>query len=101
MKTSDRIVAQRKRRSFQMSRLSMFAAAAVLSALTAIPVAFAKEHHHVRKAPRYISMVRPSRGYILQGWAYAAPRLPVHNNDTPSYNDPSKFGGPTALPVTR
>lgn len=84
-----------------MSRLSIFAAAVVLSALTATPVAFAKGYHHVRKAPRYVSIVRHSQGYALQGWAYAAPRLPVHNNDTPSYNDPSKFGGSTALPVTR
>lgn len=25
--------------------------------------------------------------------AYAAPRPPISYNDTPSYNDPSKFGG--------
>jgi hypothetical protein len=25
--------------------------------------------------------------------AYAAPRPPIYDNDTPSYNDPSKFGG--------
>jgi hypothetical protein len=37
-----------------MSRLSIFAAAAVLSALTATPAAFAREHHHVRKAAQYI-----------------------------------------------
>jgi hypothetical protein len=35
-----------------------------------------------------------------QGWAYAAPRPPVHYGDTPSYNDPSKFGGSAALPAT-
>jgi hypothetical protein len=34
------------------------------------------------------------------GWAYAAPRPPVNYNDTPSYDDPSKFGGGTALPAT-
>jgi hypothetical protein len=38
-----------------MSRLSIFAGAAVLLALTATPVAFAKEHHHVRKAPQFAS----------------------------------------------
>ena len=75
-----------------MSRLSVLAAAAVLSALTTTPVAFAKEHHHVRKAPQYISTV--------PGWAYAGPRASVHYDDTPSYNDPSKFGGGEALPVT-
>ena len=76
-----------------MSRLSVFAAAAVLSTLATTPVAFAKEHHHVRKAPQYISTV--------PGWAYAGPRASVHYDDTPSYNDPSKFGGGEALPVTR
>jgi hypothetical protein len=34
------------------------------------------------------------------GWAYAAPRSPVHYDDTPSYNDPSKWGGSAALPAT-
>jgi hypothetical protein len=34
------------------------------------------------------------------GWAYAAPTPPVAYNDTPSYDDPSKFGGGTALPAT-
>jgi hypothetical protein len=44
---------------------------------------------------RHQVIVRPS-----QGWAYAAPRPPVDYDDTPSYNDPSKFGGGTALPAT-
>ena len=61
-----------------MSRLSIFAAAAVLSALTATPVAFTKEHHNVRKAPQYINIVRPSQGYAIPRWSYAAPRPPVH-----------------------
>ena len=30
--------------------------------------------------------------YAVPGWAYAAPRSPVHYDDTPSYNDPSKSG---------
>lgn len=84
-----------------MSRLSIFAAAAVLSALTATPVAFAKEHQHVRKAPQHINIVRPSQGYAIPRWSEAAPRPPVHRDAPPSYNDPSKFGGSTALPVTR
>jgi hypothetical protein len=44
---------------------------------------------------RHHVFVRPSLG-----WAYAAPRPPVNYDDTPSYNDPSKFGGSTALPAT-
>jgi hypothetical protein len=82
-----------------MYRLSIVAAAAVLSALTATPVAFAKERDHVRKAPQYINIVRPSQGYVILRWSYAAARPPVHHDATPSYNDPSKFGGGTALPV--
>jgi hypothetical protein len=35
-----------------------------------------------------------------EAWAYAAPRPPVHYDDTPSYNDPSKYGGSAALPAT-
>jgi hypothetical protein len=50
--------------------------------------------HH--SEPRHV-IVRPSQGYADPGWAYAAPRPPVHYDDTPSYNDPSKFGGGTAL----
>jgi hypothetical protein len=48
--------------------------------------------------------VHHSRDYVIvrpsQGWAYAAPPPPVHYDDTPSYNDPSKFGGSAALPAT-
>jgi hypothetical protein len=29
----------------------------------------------------------------IPGRAYAPPRPPVHYDDTPSYDDPSKFGG--------
>jgi len=47
--------------------------------------------HH----PRYHVMVHSD-----QGWAYAAPRPSVHYDDTPSYNDPSKYGGSAALPAT-
>jgi hypothetical protein len=67
-----------------MSHLSVFAAGAILLALATTPVASAKEHHHVLKAPQYLS---------LPGWAYARPRPSIHYyHDTPSYNDPSKNG---------
>lgn len=49
-------------------------------------------HHHLRHV-----IVHPSRGYAVPGWTYAAPRPPVHYDDTPSYNDASKFGGDAAL----
>jgi len=50
--------------------------------------------HHSRNV-----IVRSSHGYAVPGWAYAAPQPPIHYDDTPSYDDPSKFGGGTALPV--
>jgi len=52
--------------------------------------------HHSRHV-----IVRPSQGYAIPGWAYAAPQPPLRYDDTPSYDDPSKFGGDPALPVTR
>jgi hypothetical protein len=44
---------------------------------------------------RHHVVVRPS-----ESWAYAAPRPTVHYNDTPSYDDPSKYGGSAALSAT-
>ncbi|WP_157450421.1 hypothetical protein [Bradyrhizobium sp. ARR65] len=75
-----------------MFGLSIFAAAAVPSVLTATPVDLAKEHHRVRKAPQHINIVIPR-------WSYAALRPLVHHDASPIYDDPSKFGGPTALAV--
>jgi hypothetical protein len=47
--------------------------------------------------------VHHSRHHVIvlpsQSWAYAAPRPPLYYDDTPSYNDPSKFGGSAALPA--
>jgi hypothetical protein len=40
-----------------------------------------------------------TQGLAVPGWAYGPSRSPVHYDDTPSYNDPSKFGGDTALGV--
>jgi len=51
--------------------------------------------HHSRHV-----IVYPSQGDAVPGWAYAAPRPAARYDDTPSYDDPSKFGGGTALPVT-
>jgi len=49
----------------------------------AATVHHSRTHHHV---------AAPS-------WVYAPPRPQVHYDDTPSYDDPSKFGGSEALPV--
>jgi hypothetical protein len=46
--------------------------------------------------PRHV-IVRPDQAYSVPGWAYEPVRPPVHDDDTPSYDDPSKFGGGTAL----
>jgi hypothetical protein len=35
----------------------------------------------------------------VPGPAYAPPRSTAQYDDTPSYNDPSKFGGSTELPI--
>jgi hypothetical protein len=53
-------------------------------------------HHTI---PRHHVIVRPSQGwgYAVPRWAYAAPPPTVHYEA--SYNDPSKFGGSTALPI--
>jgi hypothetical protein len=60
----------------------------------------APAHHTIR---RHRVIVRPSQrfpGYAVPGSAYDAASPPAdHYHDTPSYNDPSKFGGSTALPV--
>jgi hypothetical protein len=48
--------------------------------------------HHSRHV-----IVRPGQYYVVPDRAYAAVRPPVHYDDTPSYDDPSKFGGGTAL----
>jgi len=83
-----------------MFRLSVFAAGAVLAALATTPVAFAKKDHRAHKVLLYTGIVRGSQGYAIPGWSYAAPWPTVRrHDDTPSYDDPSKFGGGEALPV--
>ena len=54
--------------------------------ITLCASASAATTHHLRHV-----IVRSSQGYAVPGWAYAAPR-PVHYDDAPSYNDPSKSG---------
>ncbi|MCA6106761.1 hypothetical protein [Bradyrhizobium cenepequi] len=70
-----------------------FLAFGLLIALSASANAKTVHHHH---EPRHV-IVRPAPFYAAPGWEFAAPRPPVHYDDTPSYNDPSKFGGGTAL----
>jgi hypothetical protein len=62
--------------------------------ITLCASASAATMHHSRHV-----IVHPSQGYAVPSQAYAAARPPVHYGDTPSYDDPSKFGGDAALPV--
>jgi hypothetical protein len=48
--------------------------------------------HHV--------IARASHGYVFPGLTYAAPRPHGGYDDTPRYDDPSKFGGDAALSAT-
>jgi hypothetical protein len=69
-----------------------FLALGLLIALCASAGAATK--HHARHV-----IFHPGQGYAVLGSAYAAPRPPIHYDDNPSYDDPSKFGGDAALPV--
>jgi hypothetical protein len=64
-------------------------------------VCFCKRRDLHHTIPRHRAIVRPSQGwgYAVLRWAYAAAPPTVHYDDIPNYNDPSKFGGSTALPI--
>jgi hypothetical protein len=51
-------------------------------------------HHHV-----IIPRGGASSFAAVPGSAFAPPPPTVQYDDTPSYNDPSKFGGSAALPI--
>jgi hypothetical protein len=57
----------------------------------------AAPHHHRARHHVFIPPGVASSFAAVPGRAYAPPS--VQYNDTPSYNDPSKFGGPEALPI--
>jgi DNA-binding transcriptional LysR family regulator len=62
--------------------------------ITLCASASAATMHHSRHV-----IVRPAQGHAVLGSAYAAVQPPIHYDDNPSYDDPSKFGGDAALPV--
>jgi hypothetical protein len=62
--------------------------------ITLCASASAATMHHARHV-----IVRPSQGHAVLRSAYAVARPPIHYDDNPSYDDPSKFGGDAALPV--
>lgn len=95
----DKLIGANAMRSFLALSLLMILCASA----SAATVHHTIPRHHVIIARHHV-IVRPGRGfpgYAVPGWAYAAPRPAVHYDDTPSYNDPSKFGGSTALPIEK
>lgn len=59
----------------------------------------ATPHHHRARHHVVIPPGVASSFAAVPGWTYAPPPPAVHYDDTPSYNDPSKYGGPEALPI--
>ena len=70
----------------------------LLIALTASADAATMRHsrtwHHLAISHRVASSFDAA-----PGWDYQRLSPPLRYDDTPSYNDPSKFGGSTALPI--
>ena len=66
----------------------------LLISLTAYASAATIHGPHTRhRAVAHHGQVVSSGDFVVPREAYAAPRPPIYYNDTPSYNDPSKFGG--------
>ena len=53
--------------------------------------------HHV--ITRQDVITRQAFDYAVPRWAHAAAGLSVRYDDTPRYDDPSRFGGGEALPI--
>ena len=84
-----------------MTNFKLFSLAAILSfigvnamrsflALGLLIALYASASAATARHSRHV-IVHPGHEYAIPGWAYAAPR-PVHYDDAPSYNDPSKSG---------
>jgi hypothetical protein len=63
------------------------------SSSSAAPIHHLRSHRHVVVRPGWTS------SFAAVPEAYARARPPIQYDDTPSYNDPSKSGGSTALPI--
>jgi hypothetical protein len=66
----------------------------ICASANAATVHHSRKHHHV-----IIPAGAASSFAAVPGLSYAPPPPAVRYDGTPSYDDPSKFGGPTALPV--
>ena len=56
-------------------------------------------HHHRTRHHVVIPPGVASSFAAVPGRSYAPPPPAIHYNDTPCYNDPSKSGSETALPI--
>jgi hypothetical protein len=70
-----------------------------LSMTLSASVNAATPHHHRTRHHVVIPAGVASSFAAVPGWTYAPPPPAVHYDDTPSYNDPSKYGGSAALPI--
>jgi len=62
---------------------------------SAVTMHHSRTWHHAYLSPRVASSFDAA-----PPWSYASPAPSIRYDDTPAYDDPSKFGGSTALPVT-
>jgi hypothetical protein len=90
-------------------RQLVFAGLFAIGLVAIAPASFARTHLRAATAARIdhsgawrrvrLSPNVASSFDAAPGWISGPPAPAVHDDDTPSYNDPSKFGGSTALPI--
>jgi hypothetical protein len=78
---------------------SILAILALGLSMTLCASANAATPHHRTRHHVVIPAGVASSYAAVPGWTYAPPPPAVHYDDTPSYNDPSKYGGSAALPI--
>ena len=71
----------------------------LLIAVSSASAQAATAHHHYTRHHVFMSPGVASSFDAVPGWAYEPPLPAVRYEGAPSYNDPSKSGGSTALPV--
>jgi hypothetical protein len=93
MKTSFNIAGMRPLAFWRLGANAMRSVLA-LGLLVALSSSGAASRQHV-----FIRRDVASSFAAIPGWAREPLRPPIHSDATPSYNDPSRFGGGEALPV--
>jgi hypothetical protein len=84
MKEGDKLIGVNAMRTF----LALGLLVTLTASAGAMPI------HHFR--PEHV-IIPHGPVYNVPDWEFEARRPSMHFDDTPSYNDPSKFGGGTAL----